>query len=89
MKFFDKQDFVERYLSFETAKGFYLVPAGLVIIYLSIFFIQYIIQGFAFIFGWYCFSEGLRKIFVNRIKQAAKKEELVLKRDPLRGDRFI
>ncbi len=71
-----KKDFKERFLNFETAKGIYMVPAGVIIVYASIFHVSFVIQTAFALGGWYCASEGLRKIFVNRIKQALAKEQL-------------
>ena len=39
------QDFKERFLNFETVKGIYLLPAGGVICYVTLFYLQYVIQG--------------------------------------------
>lgn len=75
-----KMDFRERFLNFETAKGIYMVPAGLFIVYFAIFHIAFVIQVTFAIYGWYMFSEGLRKIFVNRIKQAVKQDQLIADR---------
>lgn len=75
-----KHDFVERFLNFETAKGIYMVPAGIILTYMAIFHIAFIIQTAAGLLGWYTTSEGLRKIFVNRVKQKVKFEERVRKR---------
>lgn len=72
-----KADFTERFLNFETAKGIYMVPAGLIIVYCAVFYIAFVIQVAFGLLGWYIFSEGLRKIFVNRIKQALKTYELL------------
>jgi hypothetical protein len=35
------QDFKERFLNFETVKGVYLLPAGGVICYVTLFYLQY------------------------------------------------
>jgi hypothetical protein len=75
-----KRDFRERFLNFETAKGMYLVPAGAAIIYITLFHIQFIIQSTGVLLGGYALFEGLRKVFVNRIKQAAVVEKLVTDR---------
>lgn len=72
-----KRDFKERFYNYETAKGLYLFPAGLMLIYLSIYHVEYVIQGAGALTGIYCLYEGLRKILVNRIKQELKKKELV------------
>ena len=71
-----KMDLKERFLNYETAKGLYFVLAGLITVYVSVFYQQYVIQVLGVTWGWYSVSEGLRKIFVNRIKQAVKQEEL-------------
>jgi hypothetical protein len=75
-----KQDFIERFLNFETARGIYLVPAGIVIMYLAIFHVNIVIGVTFFLGGLYAVSDGVRKIFVNRIKQKAVRDELLAKR---------
>lgn len=80
-----KMDFIERFLNFETAKGFYLVPAGGVIIYVSLYYQQYLFTAVGVLFGWYCVSEGLRKIAVNRFAQARAAKEISVKRQELEG----
>jgi hypothetical protein len=72
-----KRDFRERFLNFETAKGMYLIPTGAAIIYVTLFHIQFIIQCVGVLLGGYALFEGLRKVFVNRIKQAAAVGKLV------------
>lgn len=67
----------ERFLNFETAKGIYLIPAGIIIIYVTLFHLQFIIQVAGVLFGWYFVSEGLRKVFVNRIKQSIATDKLI------------
>lgn len=76
-----KMDFKERFLNFETAKGVYLIPAGLITCAVSIYYQQYVIQVLGVLFGWYMFSEGLRKTFVNRIKQEKAQDTLRATRD--------
>lgn len=78
-----KMDFKERFLNFETAKGIYLAPAGLITIFISIYYQQYVIQGLGIIFGWYLFSEGLRKVIVNRFAQNRAQEALNAQREAL------
>ena len=77
-----KMDFVERFLNFETAKGIYLVPAGFITIYVSIYYIQYLFIVGGCLLGWYLVSEGLRKVFVNRFAQ----ERIKMK---LRSERYL
>lgn len=72
-----KRDFRERFLNFETAKGIYLMPAGLVVIYVTIFHLRFLIQTVGCLFGLYVFVEGARKTFVNRVKQQVKVEAMV------------
>jgi hypothetical protein len=74
------QDFKERFLMFETVKGAYLLPAGGVICYVTLFYLQYVIQAFCLALGVYMMVEGARKIFVNRVKQKIATEKLVEKR---------
>lgn len=72
-----KQDFKERFLNFETAKGMYLIPAGLIGCYVSIYHVEYVIQAIGLLFSWYAVSEGLRKVWVNRVKQESKRAMMV------------
>jgi hypothetical protein len=74
------QDLKERFLTFETVKGAYLLPAGGVICYVTLFYLQYVIQAFCLALGVYMMVEGSRKIFVNRVKQKIATENLVEKR---------
>ena len=74
------QDFKERFLNFETAKGVDLIPAGLVLCYVTLMHLQYLIQVCGLLCGVYMSSEGLRKVFVNRVKQKISTENLVEKR---------
>jgi hypothetical protein len=60
------QDLKERFLNFETVKGIYLLPAGGVICYITLFYLQYVIQAFCLALGIYMMVEGFRKIQVNR-----------------------
>lgn len=71
-----KMDFKERFLNFETAKGIYMVPAGFIITYAAVYYIAYVIQVAFGLLGWYMFSEGLRKVWVNRVKQDLKKDQM-------------
>jgi len=71
-----KMDIRERFLNFETAKGIYLVPAGLLVCYVSLYYQQHVITVCGVLFGWYMVSEGLRKVWVNRFKQERKQEEI-------------
>lgn len=75
-----RKDFKERFMTFETAKGMYLIPAGLIGLYFTWYELQYLIQVAATLVFWYMISEGLRKVTVNRIKQQATKDTLVLER---------
>jgi uncharacterized membrane protein len=74
------QDFKERFLNFETVKGVYLLPAGGVICYVTLFYLKYVIQAFCLTLGVYMMVEGFKKIQVNRVKQKIATEGLVEKR---------
>jgi uncharacterized membrane protein len=74
------QDFKERFLTFETVKGVYLLLAGGAICYVTLFYLQYVIQAFCLALGVYMMVEGFRKIQVNRVKQKIATENLVEKR---------
>lgn len=78
-----KQDFKERFLNFETAKGIYLLPAGVVVVYVSIYHIEFVIQTACTLAGLYFIYEGFRKITVNRIKEGRAKHKLATERDAL------
>lgn len=71
-----KMDFKERFLNFETAKGIYLMPAGLITVATTLYYQQHLLTVLGVLFGWYMFSEGLRKVWVNRYKQERKQEEI-------------
>lgn len=71
-----KRDIKERFATFETAKGVYLVPAGVVITYAAIFHVSFVIQTTFAAGGVYAVFEGLRKISVNRVKQSLAHERL-------------
>lgn len=75
-----KRDFVERFLTFETVKGSYLIPVGAVGFYLTLTAFQHVFQFAFFAVFAYLVVEGLRKVFVNRIKQTLKSEVLLQKR---------
>jgi uncharacterized membrane protein len=70
------QDFKERFLTFETVKGVYLLLAGGAICYVTLFYLQYVIQAFCLTLGVYMMVEGFRKIQVNRVKQSLAAERL-------------
>lgn len=76
-----KRDFVERFLNFESLKGLYLLPAGLIGLVVTWTNLQFILHAMGTAYFGYMVVEGLRKIFVNRISQALKVEELKEKRD--------
>lgn len=67
-------------MNFETVKGVYLLPAGGVICYVTLFYLQYVIQAFCLTLGVYMMVEGGRKVLVNRVKQKIATEGLVEKR---------
>lgn len=72
-----KMDLKQRFLNYETAKGVFFVAAGLIITWTAWFKIQFTIQICATIFGLGFFVvEGVRKISVNRVKQAIKQDQL-------------
>lgn len=78
-----KQDFKERFLNFETAKGIYLLPAGCIGIFICWYYQQYFVQAFGTIIFGYMVYEGLRKIMVNRVKQAKARKKLFEEREAL------
>jgi hypothetical protein len=71
------QDVKQRFLNFETVRGIYLLPVGVIGIYITITHLQFVIQVAAIgLFG-YLVIDGLRKIFVNRIQQEVAKHGLL------------
>lgn len=62
-------DFKERFLNFETFKGVYLLPVGLIGLWVTLTHIQYLLYIIGFAYFGYMAIEGARKISVNRIKQ--------------------
>ena len=77
---FDRTDLKERFLTYETAKGIYLIAGAIAITLTMLFYIQYSTYVMYGIIAQYMLSEGLRKVFVNRIKQAAVRETLIARR---------
>ena len=71
-------DIEERFLDGETAKGLLAI-----LVAWHAFHLDNDAQAFTFLLHMgelYLVYEGLRKIFVNRIKQAAKRERLIQRR---------
>jgi len=75
-----KQDIIERLLTVETAKGLYLLPAGLYGLYMVQYHQQFTYQLLLNVLFGYMVFEGVRKITVNRIKQMHNQEKLIEKR---------
>lgn len=75
-----KVDFRERFLNWKTALSIYLIPYGLAICYVSVFYQQYVIGVVGFGYGWLKFSEGIYQFFSNPIKAELKKKVLLYKR---------
>lgn len=72
-----KRDFKERFMKFETLRGIILMPSGIILILTTWTHLQYSIQVFMTSVGVYWFIDGLRKIFVNRVKQQVVLDEQV------------
>lgn len=78
-----KHDLYERFCNFETMRGVYEVPAGAVVIFVAVFNTAFLIKTMGALFGGYVICDGLRKIFVNRIKQQVARDVMAEKRkDP-------
>ena len=75
-----KADFAERFINYKTAESVYLIPYGLIVCYVSIFYQQYVIGVVGFGYGWLQFSRGIRQFLVNPVKLELKKKILVGKR---------
>ncbi len=75
-----KQDLIERLLNFETAKGIYLVPAGVTLLVSNFFWQQHVWDVAIFLLSGYMIFEGFRKIGVNRIKQEIARKKLIERR---------
>ncbi len=72
-----KHELIERFTTFETAKGIYLVVLGLALLFHQ----QYIISVLALL----AIVEGVRKLFVNRTKQAVRSEQMKARRIERKG----
>jgi hypothetical protein len=72
-----KYDIIQRFFNFETLQGFYLALAGILTVYISIYYQQYVIQGLGVAFGAYFIMKGTRETFVNRVKQKIKFQKKV------------
>lgn len=73
-------DAKERFLKFETANGIFLVPAGVLVLIVAIFYTQFILHAMAFIIGGSAIIYGLYAIFHNPIKKAINVEALKIAR---------
>lgn len=76
--FFDKlkRDFQERFMTFETIRGFILAPFGAWVTYLALFDEAFAFKVLMLGLGIYTFIDGCRKIQVNRVKQTVRHEKL-------------
>lgn len=74
------QDFKERILTYETLKGIYFITAGMAMLWIVVVNERFAFKATIALFAWYVACEGMRKVQVNRIKQAAAKQKLVNKR---------
>lgn len=64
-------DFKDRFLKFETLHGLYMVPLGVLGLYVTFTHIQYVFQVLGALIFMYSIVEGLRMIGYNPIKKAA------------------
>lgn len=71
-------DWKDRFLKFETLHGIYMVPLGIVGLYVTFTHIQYIFQVIGTLIFMYAIIEGCRLIGYNPIKKAA---DIVEKRE--------
>lgn len=75
-----KTEMKERFLKFETAHGLFLVPAGILVMVVCVFYTQFILHALAFIIGGSATIYGLYAIFHNPIRKAIHTEALILAR---------
>ena len=73
-------DAKERFLKFQTAHGIFLVPAGILVLVVCVFYTQFILHAMAFIIGGSAVIYGLYAIFHNPIKKAINTEALIIAR---------
>lgn len=72
-----KMDIKERFFNFETVKGAYLLPVGLLGLYITWNYVQFILYAIGFAYFGYMVLEGSRKISVNRIRQQVSVRKLI------------
>lgn len=75
-----KRDIVERFLTFETVKGTYLMPAAAAVAITNYFWQNLVWDILIYAACGYLFVEGARKVFVNRVKQEITRKKLVERR---------
>ncbi len=75
-----KQDLYERFVKFETLRGLYRVPAGLLVLFTVWTHLQFALQVYFTVEALAMIGAGLRQIFVNRVKQEAKLKQQVAQR---------
>lgn len=72
-----KMDIKERFFNYETVKGIYMLPVGLLGLYITWNYVQFILYAIGFAYFGYMTLEGSRKISVNRIKQQVVVRKLI------------
>lgn len=74
MKHWIITDLKERFGTMETLKGVFFFAAGVPGLWLAIYDLKHAFQFFYALAALYLIYEGLRKIFVNRVKQAVARD---------------
>ncbi len=66
-----KQELKDRLLKFETLHGLYMVPLGIMGLWVLVFHFQYILHVLCALIFMYALIEGMRLIGYNPLKKAA------------------
>jgi zinc transporter ZupT len=75
-----KQDFIERFMKFETLIGLVRIPAGLLILFTLMYHLQFAMQVYFAVQAGAMVLYGIRQVFVNRVKEQAKLKQQVAQR---------
>lgn len=66
------QSIKDRLLKYDTLHGLYMVPLGIIGVIVTLWHLQYILHVIGALVFMYAIVEGIRKIWANPIKYAAK-----------------
>lgn len=78
-----KRELAERVFKFETVQGLYLLPAGIVGMWITWTHLQYVIQAMGTTYFGYLIICGAWKIYYNPVKQKFKRNKLVRDREAI------